>query len=333
MHLEVEKRPLRILGTGVYLPPTCWTDQQMEEQLGLPAGWVMQYCGVRTRHRANGEQASSMAAKAALQALAAAEIGPQEIDLVIGACGTQQQTIPSMGALIHKQLGLKRTVAFDVNSTCLSFLTALDLASYLLETKVYRTILIVSADVASAGLNPADPKTATLFGDGAAAAVVQHAGDTSSGILASSFETWSEAQEACVLAGGGSYLGLPQEPVEDRSRWLFQMDGPKLLRQAFPRCLILLQKLMEETGLTWGDLSALVCHQASPKALEVLARKLQISTCRLIKVVDKVGNMVAASLPYALHTAISAGDLQRGERCMLLGTSAGISVGGMVLEY
>lgn len=329
-----QPRPCRIVATGSYLPSCRIDNDLLEDRLSLPKGWIQTHCGVETRHHAEGELSSAMAAAAAEQALQRASIQHEELDLIIGASGTMQQAIPSMGALVHKRLGLRRTATFDVNSTCMSFLTSLDLAAHLLQTGCYRTILIVSAEAASVGLNPQDPKTASLFGDGAAAAIVRLPQPDESGrCYTSSFETWSEGQDACELAGGGSRMGIPLHLQEPREDWLFRMDGPKLLRHVLPRSLLLIKRLLAEAGWTLQDLHAIVPHQASPRALEILGQKLEGFSGELINVVHRVGNMVAASLPYALDDAIVQGRLRRGERCLLLGTSAGLSVGGILLEY
>ncbi|MCF7853058.1 MAG: hypothetical protein K9M07_07455 [Simkaniaceae bacterium] len=326
----MSKKKITILGTGSYLPAEKITHEILEERLGLEKGWIMERCGVETRYYAAGEDASSMGTKAALQAIEAAGLSLEEIDVIIGVSGVPQQAIPSMGALIHKQLGLKKSFAFDVNSTCLSFLLGLDIAADLIEGGKARHILLVSADIASVGLNPADPKTATLFGDGATAVVIGKS-TGNAGIEASAFESWTEDQEACLLEIGGSKLPYVENlAVGEEYRRYFQMDGPLLFKSAIPRALKMIKDLMEQAQ---GDVSLMIPHQASPGSLRLIERKLGDFQGRIINIVKDFGNMIATSIPFALHYAIQEGKLKRGDRCLLIGTSAGISIGGMILEY
>lgn len=322
---------MRIVATGSVVGKTCVSNAELEKKLGLKAGWISKNCGVERRFHIDGEEASEMGAQAALIAVERSGLKLEEIDLVIGVSGVPQQAIPSMAALIHKKLRLKATPTFDVNATCLSFLSGLSIADQLQRGGLYRRILLVSADIASVGLNPNDPKTATLFGDGAAAVIVEA---SESGALVSSFETWTEVQEACQFEMGGTKLHLKE--VEEHRKY-FQMKGPRLFKTAIPHGMRMVETLLDKAGLTMDQLALFIPHQASPSALNIfsklLKKKYKDFVCPFMNIVQDYGNMIATSLPHALNQAIEQKLLKRGDRCMLLGTSAGISVGGVIVEY
>ena len=320
----MSKIPVKILGTGAYLPSRLVTSEELEKELGYPSGTFATTSGVNKRYYATCETSSEMGMLAAEQALHAAKIDKSEIDAIVSVSGVPQQAIPTNAALIHRKLGLQGGIAFDINSTCLSFLTGLFCLGNLIAKGVYRYVLLVSSDIASAGLNPQDPKTASLFGDGAAACVL---GPTETGgIIASHFETRSEHIDDCQCEGGGTLLGLKEHIP--RERQYFRMNGPKLFKAAIPPLLKMVHQMLCESTV---DL--FIPHQASPFALDLLQKKLNIPNEKFVHIVRDYGNMIATSIPFALHQAIIEGRLQRGNKTLLFGTGAGLTIGGVLLEY
>ena len=318
------KVPVKILGTGAYLPSCLITSEELEKKLGFSFGEFAKSSGVKTRYYANDETSSDMGAIAAKQALNMANLDKSEIDAIVSVSGVPQQSIPSNAALIHRKLGLKGTVAFDINSTCLSFLTGFHCMGNLIAQGVYKRVLLVSSDIASVGLNPKDSKTASLFGDGAAACILGPA--TNEGIISSHFETRSEHGEDCICEAGGNLLHLKDDvPIE---RHYFRMNGPRLFKAAMPAVLEMIQKMTNESTI---DL--FIPHQASPLALDLLQKKLNISDHQWINIVRDYGNMIATSIPFALHKAIMEKKLKRGDKTLLFGTAAGLTIGGLLLEY
>ncbi len=322
----MSKLPVKILGTGAYLPSRLVTSEDLEKELGYPVETFAKASGVQKRYYATHHETSSeMGMIAAEQALKTAGIEKSEINAIISVSGVPQQAIPTNAALIHRKLGLSgATVAFDINSTCLSFLTGLFCMGNLIAQGIYRHVLLVSSDIASIGLNPKDAKTASLFGDGAAACILGK-GKTE-GIIASHFETRSEYADDCQCEGGGTLLGLKTHiPIE---RHYFRMNGPRLFKVAMPHVLKMVRRMNNESKI---DL--FIPHQASPLALDLLQKKLGVSDQQFIHIVRDYGNMIATSIPFALHKAIEQGRLQRGNKALLFGTGAGLTIGGVLLEY
>lgn len=280
------------------------------------------------------ETTSQLAAAAAQAALNAAGWAAGDIDLIIGACGVMEQPIPGTAALIQRRLGLGGSgiPAFDVNATCLSFLVALDLIAMGMRVGRWRRVLLVSADIASAALDFSDPEASVIFGDGAAAVALE-ATAGSSGLLAYRFETYGEEADLCRLEAGGTRL----RPRDDLQGFLelarFQMDGPGVFRAAARRFPKFLNALLTEADLKIADLDLVVPHQASAAALEHLRRVLRVSPDRMVNIFADHGNQIAASMPSALHAAIAEGRVTRGDRLLLVGTAAGLSLGGAILQY
>lgn len=336
----MQARNIKILGTGKYLPAERVTAEELESRLGLEAGWVERHSGVMVRHFAGSETASEMGAKAAWAALEAAGLRFSDIDCLVGVSGSREQGIPCTAALIQRAMGQEQSgvPAFDIDSTCLSFVVGLDLMADALQLGRYRRVLLVSSEVASIALNWDDKESATIFGDGAAAAVITRSEPhESSAILASRMETYSSAADLSQARAGGSryhprrFEGDLQAFIE--AHCTFEMDGKaifKLSAQVLPGFV---ERLLAPTGLTVDDIHLVVPHQASLAALWLVQRRLKVPEDRWMVIAPTHGNMIAASIPTALHEAIQLKRVQRGDRVLLLGTSAGFSVGAVLLEY
>ena len=333
-------RQVHIRSTGRYVPPTVVTAAARDRKLQLPAGTVARESGVLERRWAQGEPASSMGAKAAQAALAAAGLRPGDVDVIVGASGTAEQAIPGNAALIQRALGLQDSgiPAFDVGSTCLSFLTALDVVASLVETGRYRRALVVSADVASVGLDWRARESAMILGDGAAAAIVEAATPDAPGeILACELATWSAGADLTRIRGGGSGHH-PREHAGDLASYadefcLFEMDGRAVFKRSAATLPPFLEGMLAKAGLRLDAIDLVIPHQASPGALELMRRRLGLAPERWMTIAQDLGNTVAASIPLALDAAIAQGRLRRGDTALLLGTSAGFSVGALAFRY
>jgi 3-oxoacyl-[acyl-carrier-protein] synthase III len=329
-------RRIRILGSGRYLPKTKVEAAELEKTLGLDAGWIAQKTGALTRYFVDDETTSSMGALAAKEALKNAGLTLQDVDLIVSASGTTEQPIPCTASLIQKQLGLGASgiPCFDINSTCLSFLTALDTVSYLVAAGRYKTVLIISSEIASKGLNWKHKESCTLMGDGAAAVVISETPSSQTGkILSSEFATYGDGSHLAEIRGGGTRVWPKGDAADIGDDFLFNMQGRSLFKMAAEHIPGLITKLLEPAQMTRSDLKLVVPHQGSLIALELLKRRAEFHDEQFLTTVHKFGNTIAASIPMGLHEAIIEKRIQRGDRIMLVGTSAGLTVGGMILEY
>lgn len=325
---------VKIIGMGRYLPRNKVFSTELDTKLNLPEGSVQKKSGLITRHFVSPDETTSyMGAQAALNAIKQANIKLTDINAIISACGVAEQAIPCTSALIQKQLGLEQSgiACFDVNSTCLSFVSALDIASYLIEGGRFKRILIVSSDIASAGLNWQDMETCTIFGDGAAACVVEKS-DGSSRLLSSHHETHSIGATLCQIEAGGTRLPA-KNPLKNIEQALFHMEGKRVFKLASKLLDNLLENLLNKANLNMKDIDWLIPHQASLLAMHHIQKRLNIPPEKYVSIYPYHGNQIAASIPTALSILIDTNQLKRGQLVLLLGTGAGLAAGGVILEY
>ncbi|HEY9627837.1 MAG TPA: beta-ketoacyl-ACP synthase III [Coleofasciculaceae cyanobacterium] len=331
----MQQRSVKILSTGKYLPKRKVTAQELAEKIGVSSQWIEKKSGVKVRHFVADETTSQMGAYAAKEALAAAHLSSQDIDCIVCANTVPEQGIPCTAVLIQRLLGIADSgiPAFDINATCLSFVTALDLLSYLIDSGRYSRVLIVSSEIATIALDWSDHESCTLFGDGAAAVIVEKSpASDASAILASRLETYSEGADLSQCLGGGN-KHHPREYATHPDRFVFQMKGRSVYRMASQILPGFLQRLFEPVGLSMADMQLVIPHQASLMSMRLIQKQLEIPEEAWMVIAHNHGNTMAASIPMALHEAIQQGRLNRGDRALLLGTAAGLSVGGMVLKY
>ncbi|NGZ76304.1 beta-ketoacyl-ACP synthase III [Saccharibacillus alkalitolerans] len=332
----MQARHVKITGTGRYLPGGGIAAEEIDRRLGTEPGWVMRKTSVANRHFAGDETASEMGARAAREALDAAGLAFADIDCLVCASGTAEQPIPCTAALIQRAMGEENSgvPCFDINSTCLSFVTALDVMSYLIEAGRYRRILIVSSEIASKGLDWTNKESAALFGDGAAAAVAERTPEgEASRILQARMTTHSAGAAHSEIRGGGSGLPASLYREETAADYLFSMDGEAIFRQASRLLPAFMDGLLGPAGLSMSDFKLVVPHQGSVMAMKLLQRKLGISEEQMLYIAPHYGNVIAASIPLGLDMAAREGRVKRGDRVLLLGTSAGLSLGGVALVY
>ena len=323
-----------IAGSGAYLPSRVVSAEELGSLANVPGGCLAAKYGIRQRHYAGPEETSSrMAAAAAQEALDEAGWAPGQFDVLIAACGVMEQPIPTTAVLVQRELGLGHSgiPAFDVNATCLSFLLAFDrvLAGFALGE--WRRALVVSADIASAALDYSDPEASVLFGDGAVAFALEADGPHRR--LANAFATFGEAADACRLEAGGTRL----RPHGDIDTFLaasrFAMDGSAVFRATSRRFPAFLDSFLAKAGVGLAEIDCIIPHQASAAALEHLRRAFPGGGTRMVDVYADTGNIIAASLPYALHTARARGWTQPGTLGLLIGSGAGISLGGAIVRW
>jgi 3-oxoacyl-[acyl-carrier-protein] synthase-3 len=321
---------LRIISTGKALPKTVMPSAALDQFLQMKPGFVEAKSGIEYRHSATqGESQSGLAAAALQDAFARAGLNNGDADLLIAACGVQEQALPNTASRILQSAGFPAgTPGLDVNASCLSFMAALTTAAAYLHTGLYKRIAIVSADLPSRGVDWREPEASLIFGDGAAAVIVERGG-AAQGLRAQRFETYPEGKELCEIRAGGTRRN-PRVGV-DEDDFLFRMNGKgvfKLAAKVMPRFL---ERLFEPTGMTMADVDVLVPHQASHLGMQHILKKLGVPEERVINIYPTHGNQVGASVPTALHEAFILGLARPGANVLLLGTAAGLTVGGVLV--
>ena len=324
---------LKIRSIAHCFPEKCVSSEKLDDMLNLPQGTVLKKSGLHERYFVgDGETAAGLGAKATTAALSQGDLSCDDIDLIIGASGVAQQPIPCNAALIQAELGWQKTgiPCFDVNSTCLSFLTALNVASALLNTHQYKRILIVSSELPSKGLNWDDLDSCTIFGDGAAACIVERS-ELEKRHYTHQLITLSEGMNYCKIDAGGTKI--PPAQIENRQDGLFHMDGQSIYKIAGQTLSHIHQSILEKANLTMDQIDYVIPHQASGLALKHARRRLKIPRDKFIVRYPTIGNQMAASIPTVLSLLNQEGVLARGQRLYLIGTGAGFAAAATILEF
>ena len=313
----------RIRGTGSYLPPRIVTNAEFAARLDTSDAWIRERTGIVQRHIAENTQASSdLALQAAKQALQAAAMSAQDMDLIVVATSTPDYVFPSTACLLQAKLGVKGSAAFDVQAVCSGFVYGIATADAFIKSGRHKSALVVGAEVFSRILDWNDRGTCVLFGDGAGAVVL--AADTKPGIHAS------------VLRADGSHAGMLSVPgnvcggVVVGSPFL-QMNGQAVFKFAVKVLEESARETVAAAGMTLEDIDWLIPHQANVRILEATARKLGLPPEKLVVTVDHHGNTSAASVPLALDEYVRAGKIRPGERLLLQGVGGGFTWGSSVV--
>lgn len=307
-------RKIKILGHGVFLPETKITFKD------------------QTRYRVEkGITQVDMAETACRNALKNAGLTMDDIDLILYGGAVPAQLIPCTASLVHEKLCKGKGIpAFDINSSCSSFITALDIASLYIEAGQYKNILLVGCDIASAGLNENQKESYELFSDAAAAFIVTKS-DEDEGVVASLQRTFSEGAHATeIRAGGTLHPGYDYKP-EDRAEYLFDMQGKQALFTTARYLPGVFDEFFKKNNMTIDDVDLIIPHQAS-KALSMFMQRIGIAKDKYADRVSEYGNMVAASVPFMLSTLLSEGKVKKGDNVLLCGTAAGLTVNMLLLK-
>lgn len=296
--------------------------------------------GEVTRYRVSGDETQlSLATEAAEKALEKAGITAEDLDLIVAACAVGNQPIPCTAALIHERIAQGTSIpAMDINTTCTSFISALDTVSYFIEAGRYRRVLIVSAEAGSPGLNPEQQESFELFSDAAAAVVVETSDLPPQGVYGALQKTWSEGAHTTEIRGGLTNLHAFSLTEENRADYLFDMQGPAVLRLTAKKLPSMVAEFQEATGLRVAeDFDTIIPHQAS-RALPMIMKRLGVTPDKYVNRVDDYGNMIAASIPFMLCQLLDEGALafssaqKPGSRVLLYGTAAGLTANMLVLQ-
>lgn len=320
----------RITGTGSSLPPQRLTNADMVALLA-PRGvetsdeWIVERTGIRARHFVgDGVYASDLAVDACRQAMAAAQVAPQDIDLIIVATSTPDMVFPSTASILQRKLGIAGCPVFDVQAVCTGFIYALTVADSLIRSGTSRKALVVGSEIFSRLLDFNDRTTCVLFGDGAGAVVLEASDEP--GILATDIHADGKHTDILCVPGhvsGGQILGDP----------LLKMDGQAVFKLAVGVLEETARATLAKAGKTTADIDWLIPHQANIRIMNGTARKLKLPLEKVIVTVDQHGNTSAASIPLALDHAVRQGQVKKGDTLMLEGVGGGFTWGSVLLDF
>lgn len=322
----------RIIGTGRFLPERIRTNAEMEKLCDTTDEWIRKRTGILQRHVSNqGDGTADIATPAARAALANAGVHAEDVDVIICCTTTPDYIFPATGSIVQERLGLRSTPAFDVNAACSGFMYGLACADSFIRSGLYRTVLLIGAEVANNRINYGKRDTAVLFGDGAAA-VVLRGENGEAGIL--TIHLWSDGsgREILWLPAGGSKIPLTHENI-DTDLNTIHMQGPELFRRAVVEFSEAIRVALETTCLTIDDIDAFVPHQANVRIIEAVAERLGLPAEKCCVDIDRVGNCVAASIPLAIDHAIEEGKIKPGSMVLLASFGAGLTWASSIIRW
>ena len=317
-----------IIGTGAFLPERRVSNAELAERVDTSDEWIVERTGIRFRHIAgDDETTSTLATGAARAALGAAGIAATDIDLIVLATATPDQTFPASATRVQTALGINDCVAFDVAAVCSGFLYAVQVADSMIRAGVHKRALVIGAETFSRILDWEDRATCVLFGDGAGAIVLEAQDSdesTGRGILATRLHADGRHNDLLYVDGGPSTTGTVGK---------LRMKGREVFRHAVVNLAAVMGESLEAAGLSSQDVDWVVPHQANARILDATARKLGLAPEKVVVTVDQHANTSAASVPLALDAAVRDGRIRQGDLLVLEAMGGGFTWGAAVVRF
>ena len=328
-----------ILGCGSYLPESVLTNAELSTMLDTTDEWIYTRTGIRQRHiAADDELTSDLALKAAERALQHSGVDAEEVDLLILATTTPDQTFPATATRVQTKLGMTNGAGFDIQAVCSGFVYGLSIADNFIKTGQSKTIVVVGAETFSRILDWEDRSTCVLFGDGAGAVVLRalkgeevpvgQAGETGHnrgrGILSTHLHSDGSTNDLLYVDGG---------PSSTRTVGHVRMIGREVFRHAVIKLAAIVDEALDANGLAAEDIDWLVPHQANKRILDGTAHKLKLPKERMVVTVERHANTSAASIPLALDEAVKDGRIKRGELVLMEAMGGGLTWGAILVRW
>ncbi|HNX69399.1 MAG TPA: beta-ketoacyl-ACP synthase III [Candidatus Omnitrophota bacterium] len=320
-----------ISGLGAYLPEKILKNSDLEKMVETTDEWIRTRTGIRERHIAAAEQATSdLALPAAQEALRNAGLTPRDLGLIIVATTSPDMVFPSAACYLQTKLGAS-CGAFDLAAACSGFVYALSVAEGFVKSGIHQHVLVVGAETISRFINWKDRSTCVLFGDGAGAAVVSRSLD-GHGILASCLGADGAQSEILQIPAGGSRMPPSSESIANGQHYI-RMDGPSLFKIAVKTMDQAVRDVLKRENLEVKDIHCLIPHQANHRILQAVADRLEIASDRVYINVDRYGNMSSASTVIGLYEAVKSGVVKKGDYVVLVAFGGGLTWGATLIQW
>ena len=318
-----------VRGVGSYLPQKVVTNAELAKTVDTSDEWIQQRVGIKERHvAAEGEFTSDLAVAAALDALAKANMAPDDIDLIIVATTTPDYTFPAAATLVQMKLGIHHGFAFDLQAVCSGFVYAVTTADSYIKNGLANRVLVIGAETFTRLLDWTDRTTCVLFGDGAGAMILERVeladGEPERGVLASALRSDGHHWDKLYVDGGPSSTGTAGH---------VHMQGPEVFRHAVGKITDVVYKALELSGYEVGDLDWFVPHQANKRIIDGAGAKLGLPPGKVVTTVDIHANTSAASVPLALSVAVADGRIKQGDLVMLEAMGGGFTWGASLIRW
>ncbi|MFF2888033.1 beta-ketoacyl-ACP synthase III [Paenibacillus sp. NPDC057967] len=324
--------PVGIIGTGKYVPERILTNQQLEQMVETNDEWIVTRTGIKERRMAaEAEATSDLAYEAAKQAIAAAGLTAEDLDLIIVSTITPDMFFPSTACLLQTKLGATKAAAFDLSAACSGFIYGLATASNMIATGMYKHVLVVGAETLSRITDYTDRNTCILFGDGAGAVVL---GQVEEGRGFRSFELGADGSggELLKVSGGGSRIPSSEHSISTKQHYI-HMAGNDVFKFAVRIMGSAAEDALAKAGLAKEDVDLLIPHQANIRIIQSALNRLNLPEGKAMINLDKYGNMSAASIPVALAEAVEQNRVKQGDTLVFVGFGGGLTWGASVLVW
>jgi 3-oxoacyl-[acyl-carrier-protein] synthase-3 len=313
-----------IRSTGAYLPEKILTNAELEKMVDTSDEWIVQRSGIRERRIAAKDQTTSdMAIEAGRQALANGNLTGADIGAVIVATTTPDRTFPAVAVKVQQALGIPPGPAFDVQAVCTGFVYALSIANSFIQTGVAKRILVIGAEKMSSIVDWNDRTTCVLFADGAGAVVAEASETGERGIISTHLYADGRQQDLLYTDGGACTAGSGK----------IIMEGREVFKYAVQYMADVVREVLEKNNLKAEDIDLLVPHQANIRIIEATAKKMNMPMSKVVTTVERHGNTSAASIPLALHEAVSGRRIKDGDLVLLEGMGGGLTWGAVLVRF
>ena len=327
-----------VTGIGSYVPERVLTNTDLEKMVDTSDEWIVSRTGIRERHiLEDGKATSDMAKEAVSRALADANVKSESVDAVICATYTADLVFPSTACLLQSKLELGTAACFDIEAACCGFIYGLAVGANFLESGMYKRVLVIGADASSRALDWDDRNTCVLFGDGAAAVVLEarpmpKEQKDRRGLLASYLRSDGNGWSQLHQPAGGSQNPPTHETVDERQHFI-KMKGREIFKVAGKAMAEAGVQVAQKAGLEMDDIDLVVPHQANLRIIQATKRRLGLDDDKMIINIERYGNTVAASIGIALDEAYRQGRVKDGANILLVGFGAGYTWGGSVIRW
>ena len=331
-HLNMKKVYSIIRGTGSYLPEKRILNSAFLENTGLDDQGIQRRTGIRERRKASSEEATSdLATFAAQEAIQSAKITSEMVDYIIVSTTSPDMFFPATACLVQRNLKARHASAFDISAGCSGFLVGLSISDQLLQNPKIQNVLVIASEVKTRFVNPKDPKTAIIFGDGAGAAVIQKS-QNSSGLISLIMKSDGQYGDLIKIPAGGSRCPTSLETLRTGQNTI-TMRGNSLFRVAVEKTVSVITEILEKNRLSVSALSYVVLHQANLRLIKAIAKRIKIRDEQLVVSLDQIGNTSSSSLPITLDFLVKKRKLKGGEWILLSGFGAGLTWGAALYQW
>ena len=323
----------KISALGCWVPPKVLTNDDLSELVNTSDTWIVERTGIRERHIADKDIATSdMAVEAAREALCQRGIPASDLDAIIVCTVTPDMLFPSTACLVQTRLGATKAWGFDLVAACSGFLYGLTTAAHLVAAGTHKNVLVIGADTMSRIIDYTDRTTCILFGDGGGAFLVEASDDDSLGFIGHLSEIDGSGAQFLNMPAGGSRLPPSAETVAQRLHYVKQ-EGQQVFKFAVRKMYELCDGLLRRHNLTVSDVKLLIPHQANKRIINATADRLGLPVERVVLNLEKYGNTTAATIPLATRDAVADGRLKRGDLVLFAAVGAGYTAGASLWRW